>query len=132
MEDEAYITAAEELGQTILVFSRFLAPFFVLVVGLVMLAIFLILRGSRRDMAIAISLGRPKLLTALSSFLSVFIAEILGCGCALPVMVLGAGLSLEVGLAVCGAFMLCAVVGDVLGLLLLLRFDVLSLLIAPE
>lgn len=132
VDDGDFIAAAERLGKNITSFRRFLFPFFGLVTGLVMLVIFLILRGSRRDMAIAVSLGRPKVLTALSSFLWALAGEAVGCLLALPVILLGAGLSFAGGLAVCGGFLLCAAVGNALGLLLLLRFDVMALLIAAE
>lgn len=132
VDDRNFIAAAEPLGKNITSFRGFLLPFFGLITVLVMLVIFLILRGSRRDMAIAVSLGRPKVLTALSSFLAALAAEAVGCLLALPVILLGAGLSFAGGLAVCGGFLLCAAVGNALGLLLLLRFDVMALLIAAE
>lgn len=131
-DDETYIDAAENLGRNITSFRGFLLPFFGLITGLVMLVIFLILRGSRRDMAIAVSLGRPKALTALSSFLAALAGEAAGCLLALPVILLGAGLSLGGGLAVCGGFLLCAILGNLLGVLMLLRFDAMALLIAAE
>lgn len=132
VDDEAYIAAAENLGKNITAFRGFLLPFFGLITGLVMLVIFLVLRGTRRNMAIAVSQGRPKLLTALSNFLGALAGEAVGCLLALPVILLGAGLSLGGGLAVCGGFLLCAAVGNALGLLLLLRFDVMALLTATE
>ena len=132
VDDEPYITATEPLGQNILLFRQFLAPFFVLVIGLVVLAIFLIMRGARRDMAIACSLGRPRLLSALANFLAAFAAQLAGCLLVLPAMVLGAGLSLGGGLLICGAFLLCACLGNCLALALVLRFDPLALLTASE
>lgn len=132
VEDQNFVGPAEELGASVLTFRQFQAPFFVMVVGLVMLAIFLIMRGSRRDMAIASSLGRPRLLVALGSFLAAFAAELLGCLMILPVMVLGAGLSVGGALLVCGAFLLCAALGNVLGLMLILRFDAFTLLTATD
>lgn len=132
VEDQGFINNAEELGQNVLTFKQFQIPFFVLIVGLVVLAIFLIMRGARRDMAIASSLGRPKLLVALGNFLAEFTAELLGCVIILPVMVLGSGLSLPGALIVCGAFLLCASVGNILGLALILRFDAFTLLTATD
>ena len=113
-------------------FKQFQIPFLVMIVGLVVLAVFLIMRGSRRDMAIAASLGRPRLLVALSNFLAAFIAELLGCAIILPVMVLGAGLSFGGALMICGAFLACADLGNVLGLALILRFDAFTLLTATD
>lgn len=132
VEDQGFINNAEELGQNVLTFKQFQIPFFALIVGLVVLAIFLIMRGARRDMAIASSLGRPKLLVALGNFLAAFAAELMGCVIILPVMVLGSGLSLPGALMVCGAFLLCASVGNILGLALILRFDAFTLLTATD
>lgn len=132
VEDEGFITSAEELGANVLTFRQFQIPFFIIIIGLVVLAIFLTMRGARRDMAIASSLGRPKLLVALSNFLAAFTAELVGCLIILPVMVLGAGLSMGGALMICGAFLLCAAVGNVLGLGLILRFDAFTLLTATD
>lgn len=132
VEDEQYVTSAETLGKTIVLFKRFQTPFFGLVIGMIVLAIFLIMRGSRRVIAISASLGRSKFLCALASFLAAFIAELAGCALVLPVMVLLAGLSLTGGLTICGAFLLCACIGDTVALILLLRFNTFTLLSAVE
>lgn len=68
VQDEQYITA-EPLGQTVVLFRRFQIPFFALVISMIVLAIFLIMRGSRRVMAISVSLGRPRFLCAMGCFL---------------------------------------------------------------
>ena len=131
-KDQDFITVAEELGSNVRTFKQFQIPFLVMIVGLVVLAVFLIMRGSRRDMAIAASLGRPRLLVALSNFLAAFIAELLGCAIILPVMVLGAGLSFGGALMICGAFLACADLGNVLGLARILRCDAFTLLTATD
>ncbi len=97
-----------------------------------MLEIFLIMRGSQRDMAIACSMGRPKFLIALANFLTAFVTEIVGCLLVLPVILLFANLSPRSGLLICGAFLLCACIGNCIGLALTLRFDALNLLTAVE
>lgn len=132
VDDENFINTAEELGANVLTFKQFQVPFFIIIIGLVVLAIFLTMRGARRDMAIASSLGRPRLLVALSNFLAAFTAELVGCLIILPVMVFGAGLSIAGALMICGAFLLCAAVGNILGLALILRFDVFTLLTATD
>lgn len=132
VKDEQYITSAETLGQTVVLFKRFQVPFFALVIGMIILAIFLIMRGSRRVIAISVSLGRPRFLCALGCFLAAFIAEFIGCALVLPVMVFMAGISLTGGLMICGAFLLCACVGDAVALLLLLRFNAFTLLTVVE
>lgn len=52
VDDEQYITSADTLGQTVVLFRQFQIPFFVLAIGMITLAIFLIMRGSRRVIAI--------------------------------------------------------------------------------
>ena len=132
VDDEQFVTSAETLGQTVVLFKRFQVPFFVLVFGMIVLAIFLIMRGSRRVIAISVSLGRPRFLCALGCFLAAFLAELLGCVLVLPAMVLLAGLSMEGALMICGAFLLCACLGDIVALALILRFDAFTLLTAAE
>ena len=132
VDDQNFITAAEEFGRSIVMFRRFQTPFFALVLAMIVLAIFLIMRGSRRVIAISVSLGRSKFLCATGSFLAAFLAELAGCALVLPVMVLLAGLSLSGGLMICGVFLLCACVGDAVALALVLRFDALTLLTAVE
>lgn len=132
VDDEQYISSAEKLGQNIMLFRNFLVPFFALVIGLIVLAIFLIMRNSRRDIAIASSLGRSKILSALANFLAAFFSEVVGCILMVPVMVLGTGLSIGGTLAICGVFLLCACIGNCLALALILRFDTFALLTAAE
>lgn len=132
VQDEQYITAAEPLGQTVVLFRRFQIPFFALVIGMIVLAIFLIMRGSRRVMAISVSLGRPRFLCAMGCFLAAFIAEIIGCALVFPAMTLLPGMSLEGAFMICLEFMLCACVGNAAALMLILRFDAFTLLTAVE
>ncbi|WP_322172955.1 hypothetical protein [Acutalibacter caecimuris] len=132
VDDQQYITSAETLGQTVVLFKRFQGPFFALLIGMIILAIFLIMRGSRRVMAISISLGRPRFLCAAGCFLAALLAELAGCALVFPAMLLLAGLSIQGALTICGAFLLCACIGDVVALALLLRFNAFTLLAAVE
>lgn len=132
VDDQQYVTSAETLGQTVVLFKRFQIPFFVLVIGMIILAIFLIMRGSRRVMAISISLGRPRFLCAAGCFLAAFIAELGGCALVFPAMILLAGLSVHGALTICGMFILCACAGNMAALMLLLRFNAFTLLTAVE
>ncbi|WP_322170524.1 ABC transporter permease [Acutalibacter caecimuris] len=132
MEDEDFIRTAEKLGQGIRQYEAFLIPFFTIVVFLVTLAIFLVLRGCRRDMAVACSLGRSKRLTGTATLLAALGAQLAGALLSVPLTLLLTGISLGAALLVCGAFMLCALLGDVVGLLALLRFDALALLTASD
>ncbi len=131
-EDQNFIKAAEKLGSAVRYYRFFLLPFLFVVTALITLAIFLVLRSTRRDMAIACSLGRPKGRTALANLLAALSAQLVGCVLTLPVILLLAGLSLPMALTVCGAFLLCALLGDLVGLMVLLRFDAMSLLLQSE
>lgn len=128
VEDELFIKTAIKLRENIRVFRAFLIPFFGLCVVLSALAAFLLLRGGRRDIALARSLGRPKAVSGAVHFLSVFFADLAGCLLAAPVILFGTGLSAAQAAAVAGVFLLCAALGAVLALLLLLRFNALALL----
>lgn len=132
VRDEEYINKAEVVGRNLTLFQRFLVPFFVLAIGLIILSIFLIMRSSRQDIAIACSLGRPKLLCALSCFLAALFAELVGCVLVFPAMVFLAGVSLAGSLGICGVFLLCSCLGNVVALAMVLRFDTLTLLTAAE
>lgn len=132
VEDQNFITTVEEFGRSIGMFRRFQIPFFALVLAMIVLAIFLIMRGSRRVMAISISLGRPRFLCAAGCFLAALIAELAGCALVFPAMVLLAGLSMEGALWICGAFLMCACAGNIVALALILRFNAFTLLTAVE
>lgn len=128
VEDKLFIKTVNKIQENLASFRLFLLPFFVLMVGLVTLAIFLTLRGGRKDAAIANSLGRSKTGIALSQFFSVLALSLLGCVIAFPVMVLAAGLSLFTVLTICGIFLICSCAGTALALCFLLRFDAMALL----
>lgn len=128
MEDEMFIKTAGELSQNLEVFDSFLLPFFGLITGMITLVTFLVLRGSRREMAIASSLGRQKSLNAASHFFGAIIAELLGCIAALPVICSIADLLPMTALAIAGVYMACACVGTAAALGFILRFDPLELL----
>lgn len=132
MNDEDFIKTAEKLGGSIRQFKAMLLPFFLVVTLLVTLAIFLVLRSTRREMAIACSLGRPKVLTGAASLLAALASEAAGCIAGVPLMLLLAGLPFPAVAQICGSFLLCALMGDLIGLAALLRFDTLSLLTAAE
>lgn len=128
IEDEIFIKTAIKLRENLAAYRRFLVPFFVLIITLISLSIFLVLRNSRLDMAIASSLGISKLQSVCGSFFSVLLADLFGCLLALPVLYYAAGIPLSAALAVCGFFLACACIGTALSLGALLRFDTLELL----
>ena len=106
----------------------FLAPFFALVIVLVTLVTFLLLRSTRRDMAISLSLGRPKILSGCACFFGMLIANVCGCAVAVPILLCTAGLAPGQILTICGLYLASSCVGVLLALILLLRFDALELL----
>lgn len=128
VDDQLFIETAEKLEQNLKVLRWFLAPFFALVIVLVTLVTFLLLRSTRRDMAISLSLGRPKILSGCACFFGVLIANVCGCAVAVPILLCTAGLALGQILTICGLYLASSCVGVLLALILLLRFDALELL----
>lgn len=128
VDDEQFIRTAEQLLQNLSLFQSFFVPFLLLLAGLAALVIFLVLRSTSRDMAVANSLGVPKRALFAVFFAAVFLLCILSCALASPVLVFAAGLSAGEALAVCGLFLVCAVVGIVPALLSILRFNTLDML----
>lgn len=128
VDDQLFIETAEKLEQNLKVLRWFLAPFFALVIVLVTLVTFLLLRSTRRDMAISLSLGRPKILSGCACFFGMLIANVCGCAVAVPILLCTAGLALGQILMICGLYLASSCVGVLLALILLLRFDALELL----
>ena len=131
-DDEHFIKTAERLGEKRKQYMDFIIPFFLVVILLVTLSILLVLRGARRDMALSVSLGRPKLTVALVHLMACLMAQLPGCVLALLAAGPLTGVSARVALITGGAFMLCGLIGDVAGLVGLLRFDTLRLLVQTE
>lgn len=127
-DDEMFIKSAGKLEENLIVYRRFFLPFFALIVVLTSLVIFLVLRSDRRSIAVASSLGCPKIKNAVSRFCAVLLIDIVGCGLALPLLLWLTELSLFSCMAVCGAFLLCDGIGTALAMAFLLRFDTLELL----
>lgn len=124
VDDQLFIETAEKLEQNLKVLRWFLAPFF----ALVTLVTFLLLRSTRRDMAISLSLGRPKILSGCACFFGMLIANVCGCAVAVPILLCTAGLALGQILTICGLYLASSCVDVLLALILLLRFDALELL----
>lgn len=128
MEDELFIKTAEELRGNLQTYRSFQLPFFGLVTVMVMLAVFLVLRGSRRDMAIASSLGEPRRRISLVHFSAAVLTQLLGGCIAMIPLVLRMGITLGDSLWIIMMYLLCACAGTMLALAQLLRFDTLTLL----
>ena len=128
VEDELVVKTAGQLRKNLLLFRSFLLPFAVLLIGFILLITFMSLRNSRREMAVATSLGRPKKRTIAIYFTSILIVDLLGYVLALPVLTFGIGLPAGNILLIGGLFLLCSGLGTMAALMFLLRFDAMELL----
>lgn len=128
VEDELFVKTASRLRQNIALFQSMLVPFFALIIGLVALTTFLTMRSTRRDMAIARSLGVSKWRCAAPNFISTVLLDMLGCAMILPILSAALHIPALSAHAIFGLFTLCAALGTAAALLCLLRFDTLTLL----
>ena len=128
VEDELFVKTASRLRQNIALFQSMLVPFFALIIGLVVLTTFLTMRSTRRDMAIARSLGVSKWRCAAPNFISTVLLDMLGCAVILPILSAALHSPALSAHAIFGLFTLCAALGTAAALLCLLRFDTLTLL----
>ena len=128
VEDELFVKTASRLRQNIALFQSMLVPFFALIIGLVVLTTFLTMRSTRRDMAIARSLGVSKWRCAAPNFISTVLLDMLGCAGILPILSAALHIPALSAHAIFGLFTLCAALGTAAALLCLLRFDTLTLL----
>lgn len=132
MQDETFIKTVGELEQNLMVYRRFMIPFFIVIVLLVTLSVFLILRSNQQNLAISVSLGRSKLQSGVVSFAAVLLLSIIGCLTAFLVMLFGLGIAPIEGLLICGIFLACSCVGSIIALFFLMRFDPIELLTKTE
>lgn len=128
VEDELFVKTASRLRQNIALFQSMLVPFFALIIGLVVLTTFLAMRSTRRDMAIARSLGVSKWRCAAPNFIGTVLLDMLGCAVTLPILSAVLHIPALSALVIFGLFTLCAALGTAAALLCLLRFDTLTLL----
>lgn len=128
VEDELFVKTASRLRQNIALFQSMLVPFFALIIGLVVLTTFLTMRSTRRDMAIACSLGVSKWRCAAPNFIGTVLLDMLGCAVILPILSAVLHIPALSALVIFGLFTLCAALGTAAALLCLLRFDTLTLL----
>ena len=128
VEDELFVKTASRLRQNIALFQSMLVPFFALIIGLVVLTTFLTMRSTRRDMAIARSLGVSKWRCAAPNFISTVLLDMLGCAVILPILSAALHIPALSALVIFELFTLCAALGTAAALLCLLQFDTLTLL----
>lgn len=131
VEDELFIKTAEELRDNLQTYRLFQLPFYGMITAMVMLTVFLVLRNSRKDMAIASSLGEARLRISLVHFFGAVLTQMAGGVLASMVLVAYAGIGITDSLWILLAYLLCATVGTILALLQLMRFDALTLLTQP-
>lgn len=132
IDDEMFIKIAGRLRQNLSLFQNMLLPFLCLILLLSLLIVFLTFRGSRREMAVSLSLGQPKGAILGKYLLFVLAVDLIAGTVMFPVICLGAGLSPIAALAVCGIFSAAMLLGGSLALLLLLRFEPMELLTKEE
>lgn len=132
VEDEMYIKTSGELRESLDLFRAFLLPFFGLVTSIMAMVTFLAMRSSRRQIAIASSLGRQKLRNAAAHFCSSVLVQLTGCLLAMLTMSLTLDLLPRQAGVTIAAFSLCAMGGTALALVFLFRFDTLTLLTKEE
>lgn len=128
VNDQLFIDTAEEIQENIRIYNGFQLPFFTLLTILVAFVLFLVLRNSRREMAIARSLGRPVWLCGLRHLLGNTILMILACVVSLPVLLLATNLGIVDLLVIDALFLTCAFLGTVIALVFLFHGNALNLL----
>ncbi|MBE5967446.1 MAG: ABC transporter permease [Lachnospiraceae bacterium] len=128
VQDRIFIETASKLQENIKTFRWFQIPFFLIIILLIQLVSFLILRSYRQEMAIASSLGHPKLSGAASYFLETMFLYLSGCILVLPMLMGVAGIGFANMMLIFLLFFICACIGIWVALLLLLRFDTIALL----
>lgn len=128
VQDKIFIETASKIQDNLKMFQMFQVPFVILIVILIILVSFLILRSYQKDMAIASSLGRQKMISGVSYFLENMILYLFGCIIVLPILLHITGIGISSMLSIYLLFLGCAGIGIWGALLLLLRFDTLALL----
>lgn len=132
VHDRQYIEKAEQLIQNNRILKSFLPFFSLTLIMITMIVTFFLMRSVRRDMALAMALGQPRIRCALPYFCSILIADLTGgLVVFVPVWCI-TNISPLRFLGVYGMFYGCAAVGVAAALLLVFRFDPLTLLSASE
>lgn len=128
ISDELFIKTARKLRNNISVFEFFLIPYFSLMVAVSILAIFLIFRNNRHEIALEILLGQSKLSSGLAYYLWILIITLIGCAISFPILLLSANILLSEYLLLCLTFFSCISLSAVVSLVLVCRFDTIALL----
>lgn len=129
IQDKVFRETAERLQGNVRIFRWFAPVFCVLLCVLVFVTTFFRLRSSRKEIAIASSLGTPLGISGAKLFLENLLLTLIGCGIALMVSALFLGAS---ALPVGGVFLAVSILGSIGAVLLVCRFDVLETLTRQE
>lgn len=132
MEDELFIKTAEKLQENVHVYRMFRVPFFGLITLMIMLAVFLVLRRARGEMAIVSSLGEERVRIGLVHFSATMLVQLMGGCLGLLVLAFVLPLSSAGALEILATYLLCAALGTALALIPLFRVDTLTLLTRQE
>ncbi len=128
IQDKVFIETAVKIRQNIDTLNRFQVPVLAVTVLIVMLAVFLLSRGQRRQLAIAGSLGQSRRFSAAELFAENLFLVLVGCLLAVPILSLAVGVGMDAMLRTLALFGGCAALGIGCSVALLFRFDALRLL----
>lgn len=128
IQDKVFIETAEKLRQNVETLQRFQLPIFIVVSLLMVLVTFLLLRNRRKEIAIASSLGQKKAVSAAQLFVEEMLLVLAGCVLAVPILSIAVGTGWRESVMACLPFLGCSCLGIWVAILMLLRFDTLSLL----
>lgn len=128
IQDKIFIETASKLQENLEIFRRFQLPFFLIIILLILLVSFMIMRSYRQEMAVASSLGRPKLSVSILYFLETLALYLAGCIFVFPLLISVTGIAVTNLITVYLLFLGCACIGICIALALLLRFDTIALL----
>ncbi|MDD4797439.1 MAG: hypothetical protein PHO66_06710 [Eubacteriales bacterium] len=128
IHDKAFVEVATNIGGSLALYRRFLLPVFAMVTLLCVLVLFLFLRNRRYDIAVANSLGQPKLVCGLSLFVEVLLLALCACAVAAGALRGAAGFGWPLIAKITAGFLVCAGAGSAVALAGLLRVNTLDLL----
>lgn len=128
VEDELFIKTAEELRKNLQLYQLFQWPYYGLISVMLMLTVFLVIKDSRRNIAIACSLGESKKSIFFAYFLSTMLIQLVGSCISTVMQSFFIGIQSLDSLVVLLVYLVCACVGTFLALVRIMKFDVISLL----
>ncbi|MDU3180336.1 MAG: hypothetical protein E6686_02915 [Lachnospiraceae bacterium] len=128
IDDTVFIDSAERLYENLTAFKKFEFPFLVLVGILAVVTTFLLTRSRRLEIAVALSLGQKKRDVALQLFVEIGILNMIGSIAGVFLLLIFTNMNGMELFKILGIFVLVVIVGIIIGLKLLFRFDVMTML----